>query len=148
MQWSGLGNETAIIGSNSNGNYFSNHPANGHFAIHQIVSCSNMTAGSRRMKRQMVRGSNSVMGQVEYNQNTPQYRCIISAAATITISSNLNLPLCPSSKDHLHLECGEFSEFSEQTGDCYRSKNVAQEPIEELGDMISFVSVCCYDQNE
>lgn len=52
MQWSGLGqSRAAVVGYNSEGNFFQNHPSSGFSTIANIISCG--VNQERRSKRQV-----------------------------------------------------------------------------------------------
>ncbi len=51
MQWSSLGrNKAAVVGYNSEGNFFQNHPASGYDIVADIISCG--IKQENRRKRQ------------------------------------------------------------------------------------------------
>ena len=142
MEWSGLGTETAIIGFNSNGDYFENHPANGLEEIHQIVSCSGLTNG----------GGAGLLPIGEDIEEDRIASCIDVANADDAAIGDIStfpgldqLPGCPSTKVKLTIST-EFQEFSQQTGDCYRSNSVIT-GLGSNGFLFEFGTVCCYAVN-
>ena len=64
LEWSGQGFETAVVGYNSHGDYFLNHPANGVADIGRIVSCTRQVipTGGRRKREAPVIDMNGVNG--------------------------------------------------------------------------------------
>ena len=142
MEWSGLGTETAIIGFNSNGDYYDNHPSNGLVNIHETVSCSGQTNERNR----------GVAGLLPIGVNIEQVfitSCITLANADDAVIANIStfpgldqLPGCPSTKAILTIST-EFQEFPQQSGDCHRS-NVVVNGTGSSGTSTEFITVCCY----
>ena len=161
IQWSGQGSETAIVGYNSGGNFFNNHPANGLPDIGQIISCTRYMIPNirRRRKRQIVQRNGSPSGECPADAATQMAKglCLAIAAADNTAFRDVNndlrdsngsrwnatLPKCPPTGIKLDLS-PEFEPFSLQTGDCHRSKNTF---IPSGVEGYVFVSICCYDMN-
>ena len=56
-----------------------------------------------------------------------------------------DLPECEQIRARLTLGA-IFEEFPQQAGNCYRSSNVVN-ATGNNGEMLEFVSVCCYDNN-
>ncbi len=141
MEWSGQGTETAIVGYNSNGDYFKNHEANGLADINEIISCIDSTNGGET-------------DQLPLSMNIEQIRiqgCMALAAADDADINDIGtfldldqLPACPSTKVQLFIST-EYQVFPQQTGDCYRSKFEinGQSPSKSY----NFASVCCYAPN-
>lgn len=145
MEWSGLGSETAIVGFNSNADYFDNHPLNGLPDIHQLISCSGAT--NQR--------NGGEANQLPIGTTIEQTRIIAcmaianaddAAIADISTFPGLDqLPGCPSTKVQLTIST-EYQQFPEQTGDCYRSNSVIN-GMGSDGSPFEFSTVCCYASN-
>ena len=153
MEWSGLGTEAAVVGFNTNGDFFHNHQANGQPDIGQIISCSNDLEGKR--KRQATNpgnggDTNSMPASISRDDciliaNFDDMHLIITNTTIEALPGFDQLPACPSTKLQLSIST-EFQEFPPQDGDCYQSKAVTR-IREDDEHRLQFVHVCCYDQN-
>ena len=157
MEWSGQGLETAIVGYNSNGDYYHNNLANGLPDIAQIISCVIPEGGRRR--RQI--GQNGGQASRLYSNlaMTGSLETCIAIAYADDNMSFMNftqlmqrnrrdfdrLPKCPLTKTRLD-KSGIFGIFDPQPGDCHRSCVMTTNTSGDDG-RISFVTVCCYDDN-
>ena len=162
IEWSGQGFETAIVGYNSNGDYFVNHPANGFSDIGDIISCTIHTLpGGRRKKRQMAADGAIPAGAVPADQVAQGDKQVCIGIAKFDDQDimefndlrNANnqiwtaaLPGCPPIEALIQLS-GEFQPFPLQGDNCYRSNNMFVPMIEGAMRTFQFVSVCCYDEN-
>ena len=155
MEWSGLGLETAVVGLNSNGDFFDNHLANGLSDIHQIIECSTDPEG-RRKKRQTDDGNGGQTNQLPFDLTLQQARmqCNNFANADDNAFEDINtfvdlsdLPACDKTRVQLIDVGTSFQEFPQQSGDCYRSNNVLRATSPNNGEMFEFVSVCCYNDD-
>ena len=139
MEWSGLETGPAIIGFDTNGEFYGNHEANGLVNIHEIVSCSGPTNGGKA-------------NQLPVSANIQQKRiaeCVTIARADDAAIADINtfpdldeLPSCPPTKVRLTIST-DFQEFPQQTGDCYRSNFV----LTGVGSTFEFSTICCYAAN-
>lgn len=159
IQWSGL-DETAIIGYNSNAQYYSNHPANGIPDIGQIISCTRqpLMPGTRSKRQTM--GNGGASGPVEANvlrqlcgsismtdsTSVPDINDLRDAGGNDISSS---LPPCPKTRDQIQLSSHIFDAFPLQEGNCYRSNsdNTFVPVDSTIQRVYIFVSVCCYTDN-
>ena len=162
IQWSGQGSETAIVGYNSNGDYFNNHPANGFPDIGRIISCTRyIIPNRRRMKRETLiiqrnDTTSGTSGECPTDQATQFAKRQCRNIAMFDNSTftdvddlrstngnrwNATLPKCPPTGLKLDLS-PEFEPFPLQGGDCHRSKNRF---IPSGAEGYVFVSICCYD---
>ena len=161
IEWSGQGFETAIVGYNSNGDYFINHPTNGFSDIGEIISCTIHTLSEgRRKKRQNVMNPDGTIpaGECPADQAIQERKqsCIELALSDDFFIENFDdlkdfnnqdwtiLSKCPQTKDKLIIS-PEFKPFLLQTSDCHRSKK----PFVPGGSVqrhYEFVSVCCYNE--
>ena len=158
MEWSGQGSETAVMGYNSNGNYFLNHPANGFPDIGRIISCTMYLIPDDREKRQATTVEVPPSGECPADPEAQGQKqlCrqfadaddnLIKNIDTLTNSEDQNwqiLSKCPATKSQLEIST-EFRVFAQQTGDCFRSKNAFVPSLDSLQTHHEFVSVCCYD---
>lgn len=159
IQWSGLGFETAIVGYNSNGDYFSNHPANGFPEIGEIVSCTRRIVFRRRRKRQQIENDGSLVNEMPANEeiqmniniclnlDLPEINMIRDGNGDIVNLLNV-LPRCPRLQNEVNRRT-EFVVF-EEGNDCFRSTpsftpNFERNP--QFVETVEFVSVCCYDNS-
>ena len=158
IQWSGQGFETAIVGYNSNGDYYENHLANGLPDIGRIISCSRYRIRQPgRMKRQnddmgrnlaSIVTSNSSLNDIirdcedQYMVDDRDFRGTDYRA----VGANQTLA-CPP----MGVQCAldpQFKIFSppyEPQENCYRSKPTYNGFHNY--DEFDFVSVCCYRNN-
>ena len=154
IQWSGLGDETAIIGYNSNAQYYSNHPANGLIDIGQIVSCSRQPLiPGKRNKRQT--GIAGLSDSIDANELL-MLCCNISEIDSIAAPDIYNLrdargnnisslPVCPITRDQIGLSSHIFDPFPLQDENCFRSNDDNTfAPLNTTNKTYIFVSVCCY----
>ena len=164
IQWSGQGFETAIIGYNSNGNYFYNHPANGLPDIGRIVSCTRYMIPDRgTMTQQIFEQMGAPSGACPADTAIQMAKELCHNIANLDDASftNINtlrdrndeswtvLSKCPPTRVQLEIST-EFNSFSSQAGDCYRSKNTFVPTAISGNPLIrpyEFVSVCCYERN-
>ena len=158
IQWSGQGFETAVVGYDSRGDYFHNHPANGFHDIGQIVSCT-QPQGEQR-KRRNDPGNGGTVGQMPANptmqeaikecrsqaQNSPDVNTIRDRNGNIVDIVDM-LPPCPRTRTEV---AGSvmFRLFPDGNGDCFQSRiNFQPDPLANpnvVGNY-RFVSVCCYE---
>ncbi len=166
IEWSGQ-QSTAIVGYNSNGDYFLNHPANGIPDIGQIVSCTRqiIPTGGRR-KRQISDTSGGLYNLIGTNNSMMAARNECKGLADIdggafTDPNNLMdaqghplfdvLPACPPMKYLIEIN-KMFEYINDRTRDCYQS-TVLFEPgrgvqgLPPLMRSYNFSSICCYDVN-
>ena len=158
INWSGQGSETAIVGYNSKGDFFLNHPANGFADIGRIISCTRyMIPEGGRKKRQTGNTAGAPSGTCPADLATQEAKQICRLIAEADDESFENIDLlednngqtwqilsqCPPTKSQLAIST-EFEPFCCQEGDCYRSKN-AFEPQNTNIRQFEFISVCCYD---
>ena len=150
IEWSGLGTETAIVGFNSNGDFFDNHPANGLSDIGELIACNTGPEGVNRTYQE----NGGEVNELSFNLDLA-----ISKAACIDVANrddeafeNIDdvislgdLPECEQLRARLELGAA-FQEFPQQAGNCYRSSNVVN-AVGNNGEILEFVSVCCYDNN-
>lgn len=157
IQWSGQGFETAVVGYDSHGDYFHNHPANGFQDIGQIVSCAE-PQGERR-KRQNDQGTGTV-GQMPANPTMQEAieECMFQALGSPDVNTirdrNSNivdivgmLPPCPRTRTEVAASA-LFRLFPDGDGDCFQSRRYFQpDPLANQNVMgnYQFVSVCCYE---
>ena len=155
IEWSGQGPETAVVGYNSNGEFFLNHPANGFPDIGRIVSCTKYLIPEGE---QEILGAPSGKCPADAAMQDEKQLCRDTAQADdgsfVDIDeledSNMQtwrtLSQCPPTRAHLQIST-EFEPFPLQTGDCYRSRNtfVPSLSSNSLLRPYEFVSVCCYD---
>lgn len=155
LEWSGLGSETAIVGFNSNAEYFDNHPANGLGNISRIVAC-----GIQEEIQMTDSGDGSdgtLSGPLPANVTLQEakMRCMVIALSDDTSFIDINalrdvndsdvsqLPKCPPTRLQLDIST-EFQPFPAQTEDCYRSNDIFRPFGGNLTRQFDFVSVCCY----
>lgn len=168
IQWSGQGFETAVLGYNSHGDYFSNHPANGFPDIGQIVSCTRrIIQAGRRRKRQddgnvMISGdtANPMPANPEIQINVERCNGIanfddvnipdITALAIFDEETAVNVvnevDHCPPTRAQIDIST-LFIGLPEKDGDCFRSRMIYTPDGETLQRDYNFISVCCYDAN-
>lgn len=167
IEWSGQGFETAIVGYNSNADYFDNHPANGFPDIGQIISCTRHVIPQGKRRKRQAPGGGAPANLIPANpdvqaavaecnqlaqfdqQNIPDINNVRGAVGTVLpiniMDPNL-LPHCPPTRPQAEIS-PEFREFTDVTRDCFQSKKSfipsfitnpsLQRPYE-------FISVCCY----
>jgi hypothetical protein len=152
IQWSGVGDETAIVGFNLRADFFYNHPANGLPDIDRIVSCG--VQPDDMSSRRVVDGeipatlSQQSCGQVANADD----RFIPDITALEDMDGNditSKLPLCPLTLDLFQFNSHIFEPFPSQPGNCYRSNsdNTFIPTDSKLQGTYEFVSVCCYADN-
>ena len=165
IEWSGQGSETAIVGYNSNGDYFANHPANGFPDIGRIISCTRYMIPNRGRRKRQAIGQEIQMPSGECPAD-PAVQMAKRECVSIAMSDDASfmdistlrdanggdittLSKCPPTKAQLGIST-EFEPFTVQTGDCHRSKNTFDPSLKGSGLQrpYIFISVCCYDANE
>lgn len=156
IQWSGQGFETAIVGYNSLGDYFYNHPANVFSDIGRIVLCTRwVTSQGSRRKQQA-----DQQGPVNLAPGNPTMRMAIQECLNLAKSDIVDingimdvngnivniadmLPQCPRTESEANLDL-RFQPFSDRSG-CFRSSQafVPEDLTSQL--TLEFVSLCCYN---
>ena len=166
LNWSGQGFQTAIVGFNSQADFFVNHPANGFPDIAEIVSCRREIAPPGRRKRVADGGGGSTSNQIAMNMDLAMTLQLCLARAgdddagfqDLTNLENLfgppqvinvvdELPACPPTLVHASID-PMFQAFPEQTtadAECFRSTQEYEPPFGFIPTRsYTFVSVCCY----
>ena len=153
MQWSGLGDATAIVGFNLRADFFYNHPANGLPDIGLIVSCG-IQPGGMSGRRRVVDGEiPATLSQQECglvanadDRFIPDITALRDAVGNDITSK---LPLCPLTLDLFQFSSHIFEQFPTQPGNCYRSNsdNTFIPTGNTLQGAYEFVSICCYADN-
>lgn len=158
IQWSGLGDETAVVGFNFNADYFDNHIANSLPDIGHIMSCTRQSiipgfVQSRQLSPGMIGGSSGRIPILETLALCDTFANADDASiASIDQLRDVNgsdiaskLPSCPPQAHNIMITPHNFSLFSTQsTGNCYRSNKTFVPIGSELQGNYKFVSVCCY----
>ena len=147
IQWSGHGSETAIVGYNSHGKY-KNHPANGLADIGRIISCRRREC---RILYSLPANEDLQTAKSECTRMANDDDRNFQNIANLRNANNERfvaiLPRCPPTQAQVLLS-SEFMPFTAQDGDCYRSYNTFMpRPVDVDGNILHFVSVCCYDTN-
>ena len=173
MEWSGQGFEAAAVGYNSNGDYYSNHPANGFPDIGRIVSCTRhvIPQEKRRRKRQEGEVDIGIGARADEMPLNPELVALRQLCLEIANFDDANfmmfnmlrdtmnksagnvLPECPPIEIQLLLISTLFEKevfsppYDPATDRCYRSVG-SYKPVDPLHVIpLEFVSVCCYDSN-
>lgn len=150
VQWSSLGrNRAAVVGFNSEGNFFENHPQAGFSGIGDAVSCT-FSIGKRR-KRQMNMPNNMVTKlPTDDEVEQSMLQCIIAydldTVAYLGFSLTPEslaamLEPCPCTVQQAAADNARFRPFTDP-GDCY----VSSKPVPgrlNTGD-ITATQLCCY----
>ena len=154
IQWSALGtNRAAVVGYNSEANFFENHPLSGLSGIGDAVSCT-FDIGKRR-KRQGAMPNNMPMplpadanvqrlvGQcLSFEaRNQLAYLGTIPQETPETLADRLDP--CPCTPDQAIQDHARFIKHNDQNNDCYISSKPRSVRLGALG-IISLTQMCCY----
>lgn len=150
VQWSSLGRgRAAVVGYNSEGNYFNNHPFSGLSAIGDAVSCT-FDIGKRR-KRET--DGTSLTNDVDNDPGvTGAVEDCLGAVGLDELLSNMQdpmvladmLPSCPCERDQIIRDYARFRKL-DGPGNCY----VSSTPTRIMGIRLttasnSLTQMCCY----
>lgn len=153
IEWSGQGFEIAVVGYNSHGDYFDNHPANGFPDIGRIVSCTReiIPQGGQR-KRRSAQGTGGSAGSMPCNVTKLAARMACMTLTMLTVNVSMigvdvvgMLPRCPRIRVAAAGDPTVFIPFIQ--ADCFRSVEVVRPISPTLQQRFDFVSVCCYDDS-
>ncbi len=143
LQWSAFGSSrnAAVVGYNSAGNRYFNHPLSGYTSIGESLSCA-IRLGKRR-KRQSVRGS-SILKDVQ----TAIAECsnMLGFDAHTDVDNYVSmLEPCPCIKSQADLDTARFRPQTDSVN-CY----VSMKPLSTTPDVLTsmrrmIVQQCCYD---
>ena len=161
IQWSALGrNKGAVIGYNSEGNFFENHPLSGFSGIGDAVSCT-FDIGKRR-KRQGQFGGDGTNGlrfrmPGEPGTQTEVDHCL-SLLRTEALYYEFQFPRetpqslaeklvpCPCSEYQVYYDEARFIKLNDSTKNCYISAQPI--PVNLIAfQPINLTQMCCYDHN-
>lgn len=153
VQWSSLGrNRPAVVGFNSEGNFFKNHPLSGLSGIGDAVSCT-FDVGKRR-KRQDGEPPNNMMDELDADQDVQAAvdQCMdarntdelayFGTTLTPQILAEMLDP-CPCSLQQAMEDRARFVEFNER-GNCYVSSFPVDVLLPAFGS-ITLTQMCCYE---
>ena len=151
VQWSSLGrNRAAVVGLNSAGNFFYNHPLAGFSGIGDAVSCT-FNIGKRR-KRQNNMPNNVVINlPTDRNLATMFRQCSIAVnrdklayLGTPDTPQTLAdmLEPCPCTAQQAVTDNARFRPFT-QPGNCYVSARPIDVLLPTIG-LITLTQMCCY----
>lgn len=160
IEWSGQGFETAVVGYNSRGDYYKNHPANGLPDIGRIVSCTRQVVSAGRRRKRQAQGTlpadelpagEELVAAVEMCNGFSRFDGfsipdIGETKGENSVSILELVPKCPPTRLHMDIST-EFVEFPAQVGDCFRSINSYAANNPNLLKPYEFVSICCYNIN-
>lgn len=153
MQWSGLGEgRAAVVGYNSEGEFFQNHPASGFFMIADAVSCG--ANQGRRRKRQAAGPlepvpvnadvRNAAIGcNTRYNFDVNVLR-----VEADDLTDLLTECPCPQTLRQAVSDAARFVQLS-QSPLCYVSTvpNCKRIPEAKGAAQVTAAQQCCYDDN-
>ncbi len=158
-----------MLGYNSKGNFFKNHPANGFADVGRIISCTKPIhlsgggggGGGGRKKRNANVGAGTA-GEMPVNNEVQEAIAICKSIAygdlnfSMLVDANNDsvdileqVPHCPPTKGLADINT-EFMPYEAFAMNCYRSRDLFMPDI-KVNNLINkeyhFASVCCYDQN-
>lgn len=148
IQWSSVGtNRSAVVGFNSEGNEFGNHPLSGFSDIGDAVSCT-AQVGKRRKRQRETTNDKMKLPTNETLQNLIK-RCVVADMLDkiLLLGENTTelaqqLEPCPFTRDQALVDYGRFVE-QENLSQCFVSTNPVE--VQVLLTTISLTQQCCYD---
>lgn len=156
MEWSSLGqSRAAVVGFNSEGNFFQNHPASGFASVADIVSCG-VNQGRRRRKRQEPEPLPPIMqldvdpdirnSAAECNDRRNLDQILLQDPNQLAVS--LSGCPCPPTQGQAMIDAARFVEHSNSPL-CYVSTvpNCNAEAQVQGAVTVTAAHQCCYDNN-
>lgn len=151
VQWSSLGrNKPAVVGYNSEGNFFENHPLSGLTGVGNAVSC--IFDIGRRRKRQNDQPNNmpmvlpadrlvqGVVKQCMEAAATDEFAYYSSGKTPETLANELDP--CPCTLQQAFEDHARFIRINEPDN-CYISSTPLGSKLPSFG-LISLTQMCCY----
>lgn len=154
LQWSALGrNRAAVVGFNTEGNFFGNHPLSGFPAIGDAVSCTFQLGKRRKRQDEEMPPANMLTElpadpelrvQVESCLNAFDFDVGVILIGTSAEEQAAKLDPCPCSRSQAAIDHGRFTPQNDQPG-CFVSTNPIKTRL--LITQATFTQQCCYDSN-
>lgn len=154
MQWSSLGQSgAAVVGYNSEGNFFQNHPASGFSSIADIVSCG--VNQERRRKRQEPQPLTPIMPldvdpvirneAIDCNNRFDLDKSIVDS---MNLTDLLSGCPCPPTLRHALTDAARFVQHT-RSPLCYVStvSNCNKQGAVSAVVTVTAAHQCCYDDN-
>ena len=146
IQWSSVGtNRAAVVGYNSEANFFENHPLSGMSEIGNAVSCGSDVGGRR--KRQTAQPTNVVLSPA--NLDFVNARCLRFRATdelfllgSSPASLAAMLDPCPCTLQQATTDRAKFTRLATPTN-CYVSSQPVYHQLLALG-RVTLTQMCCY----
>lgn len=152
VQWSSLGRNSAaaVVGYNSEGNFFDNHPLAGFSGIGDAVSCAfNIGKGRKRqpgmpnnmpMTLPATQTVQELVRQCTQAVNRDKLAYLLPPFTPETLAAML-LP-CPCTRQQASEDTAQYREFT-TPGDCYITSQPMTVVLLAVGT-ISLTQMCCY----
>ena len=153
IQWSALGrNRAAVVGYNSEGNAFENHPLSGLTNIGDTVSCT-FDIGRRRKRQNNDRPNNMPMPlPADDGIRTLVRQCLVLAQTeSIVFTASRQSPNslaemldpCPCTPQQAEADRARYMKLPDDTKNCYISANPLRVLLAAQGQ-IGLTQMCCY----
>ena len=153
IQWSALGiNKPAVVGFNTEGKYFRNHPLSGYAGVGDAVSCT-FNLGKRRKRQTLI---NNMGMQLPAGKEIVERveKCITASAQdkelqdaaqiNVTVLAQMLVP-CPCTRRQAIMDRGRFRKQDNITQNCYVSTNPVE--LDLIVTKSNLTQQCCYDNS-
>lgn len=162
IQWSSLGvGNSAVVGYNSRGNYFSNHPFSGFSQISDALSCTfSSRRRQRRQSNRLLAYNNLIFLSTNSTLNSRMRMCSFLKKLDIgVLNSSHQTPMglanlllhCPPTIRQAERDCARFIRLNNRPDDarhnnyCFVSADLNSHRIANLGE-ITLTQMCCYNR--
>ncbi len=158
IQWSTVGgSRPAVVGFNSEGVAFENHPQSGYGSIGNAVSCVvELGKRKRRNTRNItINGVTKIYTETQFlNLMANCTQAFKDDLGLVTIpedefgmlKNNFNIPSCPTIKILTELnEIGRFMKQADLEQECYITTNPIKTDLRQSGSSVSVTQQCCYN---